>query len=162
MSGRIAIPRWAYLPGAGPKPDQKPLDMAKALVPPRFDAFVPADHGAFRYGLVLHDGRFFWEAHEVLEAVWLAAPMNGHDRIALRALIQIANAGLKQRMERSRAATRLIAEANTLIGELLARGPNAERHSVAGRMRAHALQDQLRDWSPAASLSLTAAYDDHE
>jgi predicted metal-dependent hydrolase len=118
----LALPRWAYLPGVTPEPDREPLDRAKALVPPAFTSGVPAEHPAFRYGLALHDAAFFWEAHEVWEAVWKAAPKNGCDRLVLRALIQLANGGLKLRMSRPQAAMRLIDEARAELAEAAGRG----------------------------------------
>jgi predicted metal-dependent hydrolase len=140
----LAMPRWAYNPGTDRAPDREPLEAVKKLVPLRFDGFVGADDAAFRYGLALHDAGFFWEAHEIWEAVWKAAPMNGRDRLALRALIQIANAGLKQRQARSRAAARLMDEAKALLGELIVRGVAAEPESVAGRLRGDLLQEELQ------------------
>jgi hypothetical protein len=145
LSAAMAMPGWAYNPGTDGAPDREPLETAKRLVPLRFDGSVPADHPAFLYGLALHDGGFFWEAHEVWEAVWKAAPMNGRDRLALRSLIQIANAGLKQRQARPRAAARLLDEARALLGELLSRGGAAEPESIAGCLRADVLRDELRD-----------------
>ncbi|MBV9064743.1 MAG: DUF309 domain-containing protein, partial [Methylobacteriaceae bacterium] len=124
-----AMPRWPYNPGTDSAPDCGPLEVAKQLVPRRFERFVPAHDHAFQYGLALHDTGFFWEAHEIWEAVWKAAPMNGRDRLALRALIQIANAGLKRRQARTRAASRLIEEARGLIGELVARSATANPES---------------------------------
>jgi predicted metal-dependent hydrolase len=140
----MAMPGWAYDPGTDRAPDREPLEAAKRLVPLRFNRFVPADDPAFLYGLALHDGGFFWEAHEIWEAVWKAAPMNGRDRLALRALIQIANAGLKRRQARSRAAARLLDEARALLGELIARGGAAESESVAGCLRAEVLREELQ------------------
>jgi hypothetical protein len=95
--------------------------MAKALVPARFNGFVPARHPALRYGLGLNDSGFFWESHEILEAVWAAAPQGGRERILLRACIQIANANLKLRMERFYAASRLFGEALAELNELSVR-----------------------------------------
>ena len=138
------MPRWAYNPGTDRAPDREPLDAAKMLVPVRFDGLVPASDPAFQYGLVLHDDGFFWEAHEIWEAVWKAAPMNGRDRLALRALIQIANAGLKRRTERPRAAVRLIDETKGLLGELILRGGTSEPKSVAACLRAEALREELQ------------------
>jgi hypothetical protein len=138
------MPRWAYNPGTGGPPDREPLECVKRLVPHRFGDFVPADEPAFQYGLALHDAGFFWEAHEIWEAVWKAAPMNGRDRLALRALIQIANAGLKGRTERARAAVRLIDETKGLLGELILRGGTSEPKSVAACLRAEALREELQ------------------
>jgi predicted metal-dependent hydrolase len=150
----MAMPRWAYNPGTDGAPDREPLEAVKQLVPVRFDGFIPAEDAAFQYGLSLHDGGFFWEAHEVWEAVWKAAPMNGRDRIALQALIQIANAGLKQRIARPRAAARLIEETSALLGELSARGGAPEAKSVAGGLRVSALREELRNGAIAGGVAL--------
>jgi hypothetical protein len=146
LSAAMAMPRWAYNPGTDRAPDHEPLDAAKRLVPLRFNGFVPADDPAFLYGLALHDGGFFWEAHEIWEAVWKAAPMNGRDRLALRALIQIANAGLKRRIERPRAAARLMDETERLLSELILRGGTgtSEPKSIAACLRAEALREELQ------------------
>lgn len=109
------LPSWAHVPGVTQNADFGPLEAAKAFVPDRFAGPPPADHPAARYGILLCNEGFYWEAHEVLEAVWMATPHNSRDRLALRALIQLANAGLKLRMGRGRAAGRLLAEVRTLL-----------------------------------------------
>jgi hypothetical protein len=114
---QLPLPRWAYLPGVTAEPDREPLERAKALVPSAFPGGVPAEHPAFRYGLALHDAGFFWEAHEVWEAVWKAAPKNGCDRLVVRALIQLVNAKLKLRMGRRGAGRRLLDEAAAEFAE---------------------------------------------
>src|SRR3954454_14795296 len=111
MTENLALPRWAFMPGAGSDADHETLGKAKTLVPARLNGFVPARHPALRYGLGLNDAGFFWESHEILEAVWAAAPKGGRERILLRACIQIANANLKLRMGRPSAASRLFGEA---------------------------------------------------
>ena len=106
-------PRWAYVPGetGEVEADSETLDMAKALVPPAFRGYVPARHPALRYGLTLNDRGYFWEAQEVLEAVWAAAPQGGRERILLRACIHIANANLRLRMQRAHSSARLFGDA---------------------------------------------------
>jgi hypothetical protein len=128
----LDLPRWPYLPGCTPEPDRAPLERAKALVPAAFgEAGVSRDHPAFRYGLTLHDAGFFWEAHEVWEAVWKACPPNGVERRLLRGLIQLANAALKIRMGRGRAAVRLLREAEELLREVGVSAGTAEVMGVA-------------------------------
>jgi hypothetical protein len=117
----LTLPRWAYVPGVETEADHDTLAMAKALVPARFNGFVPARHPALRYGLGLNDSGFFWESHEILEAVWAAAPQGGRERILLRACIQIANANLKLRMGKPHAAARLLGEALAELDELRVR-----------------------------------------
>jgi hypothetical protein len=137
----LDLPRWPYLPGGTPEPDRATVERAKALVPAAFgDAGVSRDHPAFRYGLTLHDAGFFWEAHEVWEAVWKAASKNGCDRLVLRALIQIANAGLKLRMGRKQAAVRLVDEASAELCEAMRRGCSAQRCGLAVAVRLEGLR----------------------
>jgi hypothetical protein len=113
----LSLPRWAYVPGetAENEADHDTLWQAKALVPSRFRDFVPARHPALRYGLALNDHGFFWESHQILEAMWAAAPQGGRERILLRACIQVASANLKLRMLKPHAAVRLFGAA---LGEL--------------------------------------------
>ncbi|PIT04375.1 hypothetical protein TSA1_29170 [Bradyrhizobium nitroreducens] len=116
-TGPLPWPQWAYVPGeaAGLDADYETLALAKAMVPPAFRGHVPARHPALRYGLALNDRGYFWEAQEVLEAVWAAAPQNGRERILLRACILIANANLRLRMQKAYSAARLFGDA---LGEL--------------------------------------------
>src|SRR6202161_1857228 len=123
----LPLPRWAYVPGVEGDADHDTLWQAKALVPSRFRGFVPARHPALRYGIALNDSGYFWESQEVLEAVWAAAPQGGRERMLLRACIQIANANLRLRMQKPRAAARLLGEA---LAELKALG--ARRTAAAG------------------------------
>src|SRR5476651_1753046 len=136
----LALPRWAYVPGVETEADHDTLAMAKALVPARFNGFVPARHPALRYGLGLNDSGFFWESHEILEAVWAAAPQGGRERILLRACIQIANANLRLRMKKPHAAARLLGEA---LGEL----------NMLGLRKAVAGGDGFVDAFPTAALA---------
>src|ERR1700742_5257553 len=141
-AANLPLPRWAYVPGetADAEADHDTLWQAKALVPSRFRGFVPARHPALRYGIALNDAGYFWEAQEVLEAVWAAAPQRGRERILLRACIQIANANLKLRMQKPHATARLWNEALGAIQGLL-----SCRSSGAG--------DGFADRFPAAQLA---------
>lgn len=148
------MPQWAHVPGETREADHARLAPVKARVPPRFEGFVPADHPALRHGLGLNDAGFFWECHEILEAVWMAAPQGGRDRILLRACIQIANANLKSKMQRDAAASRLDAEAMALLDEVRVRGPVGEADGFAAHFDAAGLSGILRrsrGGSPAAA-----------
>src|SRR6202158_2196350 len=122
-AANLPRPQWAYVPGetAEPEADHDTLWQAKALVPSQFRGFVPARHPALRYGIALNDAGYFWESHQVLEAVWAAVPQGGRERILLRACIQIANANLKLRMNKPHAAARFFGEALAGLDELGAR-----------------------------------------
>src|ERR1700727_2652405 len=112
-ASQLPLPQWAYVPGEMDEADadHDTLWQAKVLVPSRFRDYVPARHPALRYGIALNDAGYFWESHEVLQAVWAAAPQGGRERILLRACIQIANANLRLRMQKPHAAARLLGEA---------------------------------------------------
>jgi hypothetical protein len=112
-AGNLPLPRWAYVPGASGKTgaDYETLAQVTALVPPRFGGYVPARHPALRYGIMLNDRGYYWEAQEILQAVWAAAPQGGRERILLRACILIATANLRLRMQKPHVATRLLGEA---------------------------------------------------
>lgn len=58
-------------------------------------------------GLAYFDAGFFWECHEVLEAVWRQTTDPSAERDMVLALIQLANARLKVLMLQPRAAWRL-------------------------------------------------------
>jgi hypothetical protein len=122
-AGNLPLPQWAYVPGetAEAEADQDTLWRAMALVPSRFQDFVPARHPALRYGIALNDAGYFWESQEILEAVWAAVPQGGRERILLRACIQIANANLRLRMQKPHAAARFFGEALAELETLAAR-----------------------------------------
>ncbi len=142
MSDDLPLPRWRYTPGTGNQPDREILERVKALVPLRFESHVPLDHPALLYGLALNDQGFFWECHEILEAVWKAAPQGGRDRILLRACIQIANANLKQVLKQPRAVARLLTEAIGELDELNRREKNCD--GIAADVSVEALSMVLR------------------
>src|SRR5213078_5197707 len=122
-AAKLPLPQWAYVPGetAEAEADHDTLWQAMALVPSRFQDFVPARHPALRYGISLNDRGYFWEAQEILEAVWAAAPQGGRERILLRACILIANANLRLRIGKPHAASRLLGDALQELGALKVR-----------------------------------------
>jgi len=142
--GKLPLPQWAYVPGetAEAGADYETLAQAKLLVPSRFRGYVPARHPALRYAIALNDNGYFWEAQEILETVWAAAPQGGRERILLRACIQIANANLRLRMQKPRAAARFLGEA---LGELdTLRKAAAPGDGFADGFPTAALSDLLR------------------
>jgi predicted metal-dependent hydrolase len=112
-------PDWAYVPGRTPRHAEALFDPLKGIAEP-----LEASP-AWRAGLVFFREGFFWEAHEVWEAVWLAAPPNGAERCLVRGLIQTANARLKQAMDRPQATVRLEAIAGAEIAEAFTRSGGA-------------------------------------
>jgi hypothetical protein len=162
----LSLPRWAYVPGesAEAEADRDTLRHAKALVPSRFGGFVPARHPALRYGIALNDAGYFWEAQEILEAVWAAAPQRGRERVLLRACIQIANANLRLRMQKPHAAARLLGEALRELEALGLRTATADGFAdhfpttaLAALLRSKLVQPLLSkaDWVQIGALGRT-------
>ncbi len=106
----IPLPPFAHLPGLTPRHPEGTFAALRATARPGMDEAALAESPAFRAGLWYLSAGFYWEAHEVLEPVWMALP-EGAARELTQALIQLANARLKARMGRLRAAARLRAMA---------------------------------------------------
>lgn len=70
---------------------------------------------AFQAGLQYLREGYYWEAHEVLEPVWMALPADSVERKFVQGLIQLANGRLKLCMARPKAALRLVELARALI-----------------------------------------------
>lgn len=78
-----------------------------AAVPARVTDANWRDVAAYRAGYDLLEAGYFWEAHEVWEAVWHRTAPNSREFYLLRALIQFANAALKANSGQSAAAGRI-------------------------------------------------------
>ena len=107
QAGEAPWPPHPHIPGQTPRHPEGAFEALRATARPGMDEGDLAASPAFRAGLdYLHAG-FFWESHEVLEPVWMALPPGHPARHLTQALIQIANARLKDRMGRPQAAARL-------------------------------------------------------
>ena len=107
---RAPLPAFAHLPGHTPRHPEGTFEALRATARPGMTEAEIAASPAMRAGLAFLHAGFHWEAHEVLEPVWMALP-EGPARQMAQALIQLANARLKDRMDRPRAAARLRAMA---------------------------------------------------
>jgi hypothetical protein len=156
----LPLPRWAYVPGETvpgesyeADADYEALAQVKLLVPAAFRGYVPARHPALRYGIMLNDRGYFWEAREILEAVWAAAPQNGRERILLRACILISNANLRLRMEKPGSAGRLFGEAFQELRALGVRKATAAGDGFADGFPIDALAALLKARMDKSSLT---------
>lgn len=103
----IPMPPHAYVPGQTARHPENWFDGIKAGVECCPSALALQDTLAWRAGLSYFEAGFFWECHEVLEAVWMQTPQATPEREMVQALIQLANARLKIRMMRPKAVGRL-------------------------------------------------------
>ena len=152
---QLPLPQWAYVPGLAGEDDadHDTLWQVKVLVPPAFRGHVPARHPALRYGIALNDRGYFWEAQEILEAVWAAAPQGGRERILLRACILVANANLRLRMEKTRAAARLFGDARAELERRELHKPTGGGDGFADSFPVAALTEALKVRLARTSLS---------
>lgn len=118
----IPFPPHAYVPGQNARHPEDWFDAIKATVGTDTPLDDLHETQAFRAGLAYLEAGFFWECHEVLEAVWMQAPVGTPQREMVQALIQLANARLKLCMARPRAVLRLCA----MIEAHLARCPSGK------------------------------------
>jgi len=150
----FAFPPRPYVPGLNPRHDPARFDAVKDCAPHPTRSEDAEDNLAWQHGLNLFAAGYFWEAHEVLERVWLNAPQNSVERHVVQGVIQLANAGLKQRMGRDKAAARLAA----IAAELFSRAPAdgvVMGMSVRG-LRAAADRVLVADW-PEQAAALKAS-----
>ncbi len=96
------MPPRVYVPGRSERHPEDWFDKLKADV----SADAPTESRAWEAGLHYFHAGYFWECHEVLEAVWMVLP-DGPEREVCQAMIQLANARLKLLMDRPNAALRL-------------------------------------------------------
>jgi hypothetical protein len=128
-------PPHAYVPGRTPRHPEGLFDAVRDTA-----EGVPVERlhetEAWRTGLRWLDEGYWWEAHEVLEPVWMAAPPNAPERQMVRAAIQSANARLKRVMGRERAAERLEAMVAGLLDEVALSGRSRVMGLSVGEARA--------------------------
>lgn len=116
------LPDYAHVPGHNERHAEGFLDTVIELAAdPTSDKSAPANL-AWMFGLRLMKEQYFWEAHEVLERVWMNAPPNSRERHLVQGVIHIANAALKLKMERPGAAKRLSVLAQECIGQAFSGG----------------------------------------
>lgn len=107
MGDAIPFPPHAYVPGQNARHPEGWFDEIKQSVTPSIPTGQLHMTTAWAAGLAYFDAGYFWECHEVLEAVWMRAPKGTVEREMVQALIQLANARLKLKMKRRNAARRL-------------------------------------------------------
>ena len=101
------LPPHRYVPGRTDRHPEDGFDPIKGSVTEEIPPEQLHRTAAWTTGLAYFEAGYFWECHELLEAVWMRTPEASAERDMVQAIIQLANARLKLRMERPRAAWRL-------------------------------------------------------
>lgn len=147
MQAALIYPEYAYLPGRTPRHPEGWFDAIRDTVRPGLSVPELAQTSAWHAELAYLEQGFFWEAHEVLEPVWMALPQGSAERELVQALIQLANACLKREMGRPRAVLRLcamVARHLDRVGDAPVMGQTPSELRIAVR----ALENQIRRDAP--------------
>ncbi len=90
MQGEFAqyLPDWAYVPGVTPRHPEGWFSDLKDSFRTHTPLEIFGDTLLFRVGLYYLDHGYFWECHEVVEPLWLAAPARSAERIFFQLIIQ--------------------------------------------------------------------------
>ena len=93
------FPSYRFIPGKAPHPTRDPEGHSynkplEKLEPFELDQWQYCDE--YLYGIDLFNHGYWWEAHEALEAVWVAAGRQTETGLFIQGLIQVAVAHLKR------------------------------------------------------------------
>ncbi len=104
----LQLPLHKHVPGRNARPVDGYLESIAALAPGTTSNDTAAINRVWLFGLELFNHGYYWECHEVLEAVWLNSPPNSRERFLLQGVIHLTNAALKSNMQRDSAVKRLL------------------------------------------------------
>lgn len=104
----LQLPLHRHVPGQNARPVDGYLESIAALAPTTTSNDTAAQNRTWLFGLKLFNCGYYWECHEVLEAVWLNSPPNSRERFLLQGVIHLTNAALKSTMQRESAVRRLL------------------------------------------------------
>ena len=114
MDDREIWPELAYVPGRTPRHPEGTFDVVRDTARAGMSPQQLSECTAFRLGLRYLETGYYWEAHELFEPVWMVLPEASPERQFVQCLIQIANGYLKLKMDRPKAAARLVEIARKL------------------------------------------------
>lgn len=117
------VPTHAYIPGQTARHPEDAFEVIRQTARAGMTPEALAACDAFQVGLRYLETGFYWEAHEVLEPVWIVLTEPCEERQFVQALIQIANARLKIKMGRPKAALRLVMISRDLLDSVESRFP---------------------------------------
>jgi len=121
----FVLPDYAHLPGANARHEEGFLDHVIETIPDSVSETNIQGHAAWNYTLSLIEHGYFWEAHEVLEAMWMRAPMNSREKSFFKLMIQIVNAELKVKLMRNNAVKRLCEQAEESLEQVFGKHHSA-------------------------------------
>ena len=92
------FPKYRYIPGESPHPTRDPKGHSYNKSVKDLSFFSPEKWSTceeYLFGIDLFNHYYWWEAHEVLETIWIAAGKKSDTGLFVQGLIQISAAHLK-------------------------------------------------------------------
>lgn len=127
------LPPYSYVPGVSPHPVSDPnghsFQMPLVSAPAGEMAEIDEEK-AFRWGCDLFNQGYYWESHEVWEALWHKAGRSGPEADFLKGLIQLAAAGVKAREGQVHGVERHAKRAVELFRQVAAIAPGQLRFGL--------------------------------
>ena len=114
---QVPFPAYAFLPGRMPHPRRDPKGHSFGTPEPK-PAYLPPDqwraNESYLFGVDLHNHGYWWESHELWEALWHLT--DGVEGQFLQGLIQISAANIQRALGHDpvRLATEAIARLETV------------------------------------------------
>ena len=108
------LPQYRHVPGRTPHPTRHPDGHSFEVNEPRLPSlndFPWEECEQYQYGVDLFNEGYWWECHEVMEALWHKAGIGTPAGHILQAIIQCAAAHLKTRTGQLNGARRLLGHA---------------------------------------------------
>lgn len=121
----LSLPPYRFVPGLNPHPRVDPAGHSwglkpEALPPWRLDEW--RDLEAWLYAVDLYNQAYWWESHEVLEALWHAAGRRGEAASFVHGILHVAVASLNRHRGKTAGARRQAEKALKRLAISLSRG----------------------------------------
>lgn len=118
---RAPLPPYRFVPGRSPHPRRDPRGHAYGRPELRSGPLDPAAwarSSLYLRGIDLYNFAFWWESHEVFEAIWQGAGKRGELAAFAQGMVQVAAAHLKRFMGAPEAAAKLLGRGLGRLHEL--------------------------------------------
>jgi hypothetical protein len=124
--GTLPLPPYRHRPGATPHPRRDPSGHSFGKTEAPHPPWRPEEWRtleAWLHGVDLYNGGWFWEAHEVLEALWIAGDRTTPHARFVRGVILISAACLNRELGKSGGGARQAALGVRHLERVLPRHP---------------------------------------
>lgn len=150
-----ALPSYRYVPGKTPHPvrDATGHSYGREPEPIRLDETAWKSCGDYLFAIDLFNAGYYWESHEVFEAIWNGAGRSGPIASFSKGVIQVAAALLKHSMGDCASAAALAKRGAAKLHEGPPRFLGVDAHRLADDACAYVAGDT--DADPVIPLAMT-------